>query len=866
LDNDILQIGSASGGDVSLTWDATNLLVEAAADNTGQIRVGSTNAIDLAYYGSTNTNIALFDVSAALLDLNGWGIRVQDGDSIAFGDGSDVTANWDASNLLIEAATQDTGQIRIGSTNAIDLVIYDNAATGTVTHDVSTSIIDLNGWDLRVQDDDAILFGDSAVNANSNPDALLKWDSTNTRLYIEGVSYFVDNVTMAGNLTLSGTLSMSGSLAPGSVALGDAENMIFGDDTDYTISTAGSTAALIITAANANDAVNIGDGSVATDFRLDNITTAGADFLWDQSADSAAGTLYLGTDGKGFDVFFYGDTAGDYIQFDMSADKLIVEDCTVVFMDDTELLFGDGTANGGDFKISCDGSKLQFEEVASAGKAVEFGVDNKGLDVKFFGETASSYLLWDQSGDQLLVEAASIALGDGDAILLGDALGTGDFTISSTSAVMTIGQVASGTGEIAMGADGKGIDQTWYAETASDYMKWDQDGNSNLGALIFEDSAIQFAGANSTYTLAISTDAWLITATDHANSKVTWGDNGTNGLDQEWLSVTAGNLLNWDAGAETLKFTDVLCTMTGADSRGTILAITGIDTTGDTDTVTIDHSGAGNGLFIDANEADSQCATLEPFTNSTVAALEIDGDSAGWLGASGVGMLHLRNDIAHAHANASMLLIDKSAAIAEVNSAEGTCLRIVEAMNVAGTPPAYAMYISSTNNEALHVDAGTVVVDETVQVDAGIKFNTTTTIFTVKVEVTNAQIKGLAASPKELVAAQGADTLIEFVGATFIHDYGSEVLTESADNMAIKYDDDSGTAVTGTIEATGFVDAAADTIMTVIPAAVPNATAAATVNKRLALDNTGDGEYGGNASNDTTWTIFVSYRVHTVGL
>ena len=79
----------------------------------------------------------------------------------------------------------------------------------------------------------------------------------------------------------------------------------------------------------------------------------------------------------------------------------------------------------------------------------------------------------------------------------------------------------------------------------------------------------------------------------------------------------------------------------------------------------------------------------------------------------GVGMLHLQDDIAGGHANTSLLLITKdSNAIAEVNDARGTCLRIVENMDVSGSPPAYAMYISCVDNEALYVDSGTVVVDE----------------------------------------------------------------------------------------------------------------------------------------------------------
>src|SRR5689334_6754948 len=56
-----------------------------------------------------------------------------------------------------------------------------------------------------------------------------------------------------------------------------------------------------------------------------------------------------------------------------------------------------------------------------------------------------------------------------------------------------------------------------------------------------------------------------------------------------------------------------------------------------------------------------------------------------------------------------------------------------------------------------------------------------------EVAISNAEIKALRASPKTLVAAPGAGKYLEFVSMTLFHDYGSNVLTESTDNMAVKY-------------------------------------------------------------------------------
>jgi hypothetical protein len=122
-------------------------------------------------------------------------------------------------------------------------------------------------------------------------------------------------------------------------------------------------------------------------------------------------------------------------------------------------------------------------------------------------------------------------------------------------------------------------------------------------------------------------------------------------------------------------------------------------------------------------------------------------------------------------------------------------------------------------------------------------------------------VKQLRATPYELVAAQGANTLIQFISAMFVLDYGSEVFTESDDNLVIEYDAGSAIPVTDAIECTGFIDQAADTIINAIPIADAIDALADVANKNLALFNDGDGEFGGNASDDSVLEVHVTYRV-----
>ena len=49
------------------------------------------------------------------------------------------------------------------------------------------------------------------------------------------------------------------------------------------------------------------------------------------------------------------------------------------------------------------GDLVFYGSVTGNGAMIEFGEDDTGLDVKFYGDTASAYVLWDQSDDGLEV-------------------------------------------------------------------------------------------------------------------------------------------------------------------------------------------------------------------------------------------------------------------------------------------------------------------------------------------------------------------------------------------------------------------------------------------------------------------------------
>lgn len=133
------------------------------------------------------------------------------------------------------------------------------------------------------------------------------------------------------------------------------------------------------------------------------------------------------------------------------------------------------------------------------------------------------------------------------------------------------------------------------------------------------------------------------------------------------------------------------------------------------------------------------------------------------------------------------------------------------------------------------------------------------------ITITNAQLKTLRASPKELVAAPAAGSMVEFVSAVIAMNYGSNVLSETADNLVIQYHT-SGLDASAEIETTGFLDQAADMVAVVKGASIAGAAATSFVAQALEIFNNGDGEFGGNAGADTILTVKVTYWVHATGL
>ncbi len=289
------------------------------------------------------------------------------------------------------------------------------------------------------------------------------------------------------------------------------------------------------------------------------------------TATGYMGTLTVGVDGTGYDVTFYGDTSSYYWKWDQDGDTN-----GGMVMKGTATITG-ATAITGAVTITgatgITGALTQTGNVGIVG-TLTVGVDDTGHDVKFYTATSGSYVMIDESGDDLLITAVdttmtgtltvgvndtghdvkfygatsgSYWLWDEDAdgvVLVGTETITGN--VSITGAVGIVGAVT-------VGVDNTGHDVKLYGATSGSYLMWDEsDDRLELdGAdLNLQDSDIlQFGDAQDVSMRWDGTDFDILAAAD--GSIIKFG-NGTNDFDI-WI-YGGSNTVKFDEGASVAYF------------------------------------------------------------------------------------------------------------------------------------------------------------------------------------------------------------------------------------------------------------------------------------------------------------------------
>lgn len=169
-----------------------------------------------------------------------------------------------------------------------------------------------------------------------------------------------------------------------------------------------------------------------------------------------------------------------------------------------------------------------------------FGVSGTGVDVTFFGDTATRDLIWDQSENTLRAQDdARIGFGSGAGT-------TPDIYVSWNGTKLLVGQLTANSA-IDFGASGAGIDMVFYGDTAGRDLAWDQSADS----LLFLDNTKLAIGTGSDIVFAWDgTD--LIVGQALADSSIKWGVDGA-GINHVFYGDTNGRDLVWDQSQNLLR-------------------------------------------------------------------------------------------------------------------------------------------------------------------------------------------------------------------------------------------------------------------------------------------------------------------------
>ena len=340
-------------------------------------------------------------------------------------------------------------------------------------------IANANGATVRADINAVFLAVSSTNSGTSEPStiyAFMLWvDTTNNLIKLRNAA---NNawITLGVSITASNTVDIDGGAIDGTpVGASSASTGAFSTITS-TVADNSDNLTLTSTDADANSGPNLrlyrNSGSPADDDALGWVEFEGRN---DNSQDVIYGSIYQ----YASDVSDGTEDGAMYIKTMLAGtlrSTISLLSAEVVFNDDSQDV---------DFRVESDGNThMLFIDagndrvgIATDSPAttvdirgtVNVGIDDTGYDVKFFGATASAYMLWDESEDDLILGgAARVVVPDGQLVLastaisstaaeinLLDGLDRGSIIYGNASSVTTI--LGQGTADQVLTSDGTDI-------------------------------------------------------------------------------------------------------------------------------------------------------------------------------------------------------------------------------------------------------------------------------------------------------------------------------------------------------------------------------------------------------------------------
>jgi len=428
-----------SDSNINMTFDGTKFMILTPVADDVLIEWGDgTESFDHTFFFETANDHVKFNASDKTVTFDGVDLRLDDDDMLQFGDDQDLSMRWDGTDFDILPLADDKC-FKIGNgIVSMDVWIYGNTANDNIIFDASENLLQLDGVDLYLEDDDNLSFGDSQ-------DVVMQWAAGGGF----NITFAADNSVVTWGATgNSADHIWYGATSAKYVKIDTSEDLLYLEDVDLYLGD--------------NDNISFGDSQDV----VIQYASSGAKFTITSAADDES--IEVGNGNESLDLKWFFETTSNYIYFDADSDIVYFEAVDLRLNDDDILMFGDS----GDVKIAwATAGGLDVTAVAD-NTVWTWGETGNSFDMLWNLSTTAHFIKIDCSEDTIQFDDVDIYLGDNDNISFGDSQ---DIVMQYTTK-FTITADADDD-EIEIGDGTKSIDIEWFGNTASDTVYFDASGN-----------------------------------------------------------------------------------------------------------------------------------------------------------------------------------------------------------------------------------------------------------------------------------------------------------------------------------------------------------------------------------------------------